>query len=99
MSQVDVKVKNYSNSTQTRNVSLFFDGVNTGIGQLITLNAGKEGTVHFSVTPATKGNVTLMGSLFPGDSNTSNDTRSETATVKAGKDKDKDKGKDKGKDK
>ena len=96
VSKVEVKVKNYSNTSQTRNMSLSMNGVNTGIGQLITLNAGNEGIVKFDVVPTAPGAATLEANLFPGDSNPSNDTK--TVTVKVG-DKGKDKGKAKDKDK
>ena len=95
VSKVKVKVKNYSNSSQTRNVSLFLNGQNTGIGMLVTLDAGKEGSVIFNVEFDASGPATLEASLFPGDSNPSNDT--EMVTVKVGKGKNKDKGKDKDK--
>ena len=92
-SNVDVKVHNYSNNSQTRNVRLLLNGVNTGIGQLITLAPGSDGTVSFSVTPTTAGMGTLMATLYPGDSNPSNDSLSKTVKIKEGKNKDK--GKDK----
>ena len=95
---MEVRVKNYSDSSQTRNVSLFLNGVNTGIGQLITLGAGDEGSVKFDVVPSSPGTATLQASLFPGDANPDNDTRTETVKV-GNKDKDKGKGKDKDKDK
>jgi len=49
--------------------------------------------VSFNVTFSTAGNATLKASLFPTDSNPSNDTLSKIVKVKDCKDKDK--GKDK----
>jgi hypothetical protein len=95
---VEVKVKNFSDSTQTRNVSLFLNGVNTGIGQLITLQKGKEVTVKFNVHFSTPGTSVLEATLFPNDVNPANDTKTMTVKVKD-KNKDKDKDKDKGKSK
>jgi len=71
------------------------NGVAAGPGQLITLAPGQEGNVKFNATFSTAGNATLMASLFPADSNPSNDTLTETVKVKDCKDKDKDKDKDK----
>ena len=93
--KVDVKIKNYSTSTQTRNVSLFLNGVNTGAGQLVTLDPGKEGHVTFVVVFDTAGTAALEASLFPGDSIPDNDTLTKTVVVSdKGKDKDKSKDKD-----
>jgi hypothetical protein len=95
--KVEVKVKNFSNTSQTRNVQLFLDGSPIGGGQLITVAAGKEMNVTFNITAtgATAGTHTLTASLYPNDSNPSNDSLSKSVKVKECKDKDKDKGKDK----
>jgi len=73
------------------------NGVAAGIGQLITLAPGQEGNVKFDVTFSSAGTATLMASLYPPDSNPSNDTFTRTLKVKDCKDKDKGKGKDKDK--
>jgi subtilase family serine protease len=93
--KIEVKVKNFSNSSQTRNVSLFLNGVNVGIGQLVTLAPGQEMNVKFNVTATIAGTGTLTATLFPNDSNPSNDTLSVSVKIKEGNDKGKDKGKDK----
>ena len=91
----EVKVKNNSNTSQTRNVQLFVNGAPAGPGQLITLASGQEGKVKFEVSFSSAGTATLDASLFPGDSNPGNDTLSETVEVKDKNCKDKGKGKDK----
>ena len=60
----------------------------------MTLEGGKEENVRFDMEFNTPGTATLEASLFPGDVNPNNDTK--TTTVKV---EDKGKGKDKGKDK
>jgi hypothetical protein len=62
---------------------------------LINLAPGQEGNVKFDVTFGSAGTATLDASLFPGDSNPSNDTLTETVEVKDKNCKDKGKDKDK----
>jgi hypothetical protein len=78
-----VKIKNYSNSGQTRNVQLFVNGAPAGPGQLITLGPGKDGSVKYEVR-FNNGTATLSANLFPGDSNPANDNRTITVTVRGG---------------
>ena len=72
-------------------------GSPAGPGQLVTLGPGKEANVKFDVSFSTAGTATLDASLFPGDSNPSNDTASMTVEVKDKNCKDKNKDKDKDK--
>jgi hypothetical protein len=71
------------------------NGVAAGIGQLITLAPGQEGNVKFDVTFSSAGTATLMASLYPPDSNSSNDMFTKNVKVKDCNDKDKSKDKDK----
>jgi hypothetical protein len=79
--KVEVIVKNYGNSTQTRNVSLFLNGTPVGPGVSVTLAKGKEQGVKFDVQFNTPGTDALKASLFPGDSNPDNDTKTMTVIV------------------
>ena len=76
-------------------MQLFLDGVPIGGGMLVTVDPGQDAKVTFMVTGTTAGTHTLKASLFPNDSNPSNDTLSKSVKVKECKDKGKDKDKDK----
>ena len=78
-------------------MQLFLDGSPIGGGQLVTVAPGKDAKVDFMVTGTTAGTHTLKASMFPNDSNPSNDSLSKSVKVKDchEKGKDKDKGKDK----
>jgi hypothetical protein len=80
---VYVKVKNFSNSTQTRNVQLFVNGAPAGPGQLVTVKRYDDNSAKFEVR-FNKGTSTLSANLFPGDSNPSNDNRTRTVKVRGG---------------
>jgi hypothetical protein len=79
--KVSVKVKNFSNSTQTRNVQLLVNGAPAGPSQSITLRRYDNKVVKFEVR-FNKGTATLTASLLPGDSNPANDTKTITVKVK-----------------
>jgi hypothetical protein len=87
--EVAVSIKNYSNSTQTRNVQLFVNDAPAGPGQLITLGPGKDGSVKYEVR-FNNGTATLSANLFPGDSNPANDNGTRTVMVGQNNDHDDD---------
>jgi len=91
--KVEIEVRNFSNTTQTRSVSLSFNGIDvSGSPQSVTLKGQTTVVVKFKVLFSTPGTGALQASLFPADANPTNDMK--TVIVRVG-DKDKDKNKDK----
>jgi hypothetical protein len=78
---VTVKVKNYSNSEQTRNVRLFMNGQSAGIEASIVLAPRKQQKVKFEVLFNTPGEATVEAILIPGDVNPANDVKTDTVTI------------------